>query len=275
MKQLSILKEPQWRACTLVSGSSGNSVFLAAGRTKVLIDAGVAAKSIEEALRKIGEDAADLDAIFVTHEHSDHVRGVGPLARRYKIPIYTNARTFEAMEPNLGNLSRTKVELFTSGEPFGFGDFLLTPFRTSHDAVESVGYRLDSSRFSASVCTDLGEYNESVLKTMAGIDLVFLEANYDEHLLLSGSYPWNLKQRIKGFKGHLSNEDSGTAAGFLVQSGTEKIVLSHLSKENNLPDLAELTVRQILAQNNVMVGQDVILQVAPRYEPGVLHNFQG
>ncbi len=273
MKTVSFLGEPRWEACTLVSGSSGNAIYVSAGRTKLLIDAGVAAKRIEAALAKIGQHASELDAILLTHEHADHIRGAGPLARRHHIPIYTNARTAQALTPMIGNLSKTRMEQFDSAVPFSIGDFSISPFRISHDAAEPVGFRLDAERYSVSVCTDLGEMTDIILQAMSGSDLVFLESNYDENMLLSGTYPWVLKQRIRSRQGHLSNVSSGEAACQLVNFGTENIVLSHLSEENNFPALAELTVAQALREEGVKPDHDLLLQVAPRHTPGRLYQF--
>lgn len=243
--------------------------------TKILVDAGLPARHIETALASVEADPDDLDAILVTHEHSDHVKGIGPLARRYDIPVYVNQRTWEALQPGIGNTSKMTVDVFKTGSAFTLGDVEVLPFKTPHDSVESVGFRIDTGRGVISICTDLGEMDETVFEGIRGSDIVYLEANYDEHMLLSGSYPWRLKQRIKGERGHLSNEISASAACRLVGSGTTRIVLSHLSRENNFPELAELTVTQGLRQWGVEVGGDLELSVAPRHCPGRIYRYAG
>lgn len=259
---------PQWTCCTLFSGSSGNAIYVSAGRTRLLIDAGMPAARIESALRAAGAEAEQLDAILVTHEHSDHIKGVGPLARRHRIPVYTNAGTWSAMSAAVGSTAKLDVRIFESGSVFEVGDVAVRSFRTPHDAAESVGYVLDTGKGRVSVCTDLGEMTPAVMAAIRGSDVVFLESNYDDHMLMAGPYPWPLKKRIRGVRGHLSNDMTAAAACELLSTGTAHIVLSHLSRHNNFPELAEMTVLAELKEKGAEVGRDLLLSVAPPAEPG-------
>ena len=262
-----------WSCCSLFSGSSGNSIFISGGNTNILIDAGRPAKYIEEELANIDVAPEDIDAILVTHEHTDHMAGVGPMARRYKIPVYTNEPTWEARLPKLGTVKTRTHHFCTTGSKCVIGDMAITSFATPHDAVESVGYVVETDKGRVAVCTDLGEMTPDILETLGRSQLVFLESNYDENMLMNGTYPWHLKQRIRGGRGHLSNDLTTEAAASLVETGVSNIVLSHLSKENNFPALAELTVTQGLAERGIKVQRDFELYVAPRYSCGQMLTY--
>ncbi|HHX37099.1 MAG TPA: MBL fold metallo-hydrolase [Clostridiaceae bacterium] len=273
-KNLSFLTAPMWSCCSLFSGSSGNSIFVSGGNTKILVDAGRPAKYIEAELANINVEPTDIDAILVTHEHTDHMQGVGPMARRYRIPVYTNEPTWNAMLPRLGNVAKVVNHVFVTGASFAIGDVRIISFATPHDSAESVGFVIETEKGRIAVCTDLGEMTDDILASLSDAQLVFLEANYDEQMLLSGPYPWHLKQRIRGGRGHLSNDCTMEAATRLTEAGVDSIILSHLSKENNFPMLAELTVRQGLEAQGIDVDTDLSLHVAPRYHCGQMLRYQ-
>ncbi len=262
------MKPDQTRAVTLFSGSSGNALLVESGKTRLLVDAGVCGRDIERAMAHVEADPRNLDGILVTHEHSDHVSGVGVLARRFRIPLYINQATWNALRHSIGKVSPDLVHLIAPGEQTIVKDLAFTSFRTPHDAVDPVGYRIDTGRRQLTVMTDIGHMAGSLVEAAAGSDLVFIEANYDPMMLEHGPYPRPLKERISGTHGHLSNEDCGRAIFDLALKGTARFVLSHLSRENNYPDLAMDTVVRQLAVHGIEVGRDIQIQVARRHQPG-------
>lgn len=232
-----------------------------------MVDCGVNGKSFAGALTEAGvpEDRLNkIAGILITHEHSDHIAGLGVVLRRYRIPVYMNRKTFEAAARQMGNFDLNLVRLIRPEERFTVGEFEVSAFRTSHDAAEPMGYTIETERCKAAVCTDLGRMEDSVMRHLEGSRLVFLEANYEPDLLEHGPYPYYLKERIRGERGHLSNSDSAEAGLLLLRSGTERIVLSHLSRENNYPAMAELVVRQRFREAGAG-ERDYRLSVAQRY----------
>lgn len=256
------------RACTLFSGSSGNSIFIGNKATRLLVDAGVTAKRLEQAMQVQGIEPASLDGILVTHEHTDHIAGLSVLARRYKLPVFMTGKTFEAAKPKLAYSERMDVRLISPDRPFEVGDMAIRPFRTPHDAAESVGFRIDTGHGVFSVASDIGEWTETIAEAVSGSDLVFIEANYDPDMLWFGPYPWPLKKRIDSPHGHLSNEACGLAMRRLLNEGSSRFVLIHLSKENNLPDLAYRSVEGSMREIGASCGKDYTLLTAPRHAPG-------
>ena len=259
--------------CTLFSGSSGNSLFVSSGDTKILVDAGLSGKRVEQALAQIDELAGQIGGILVTHEHRDHIHGVGVLSRRYHIPIYANFATWEAMRADLGKIDEANVQVFETGSPFVVGDFRINAFRTSHDAAESVGFVIEDGRASVGIATDTGIVTEDIVTALKGRDLVVIESNHDPSMLEAGSYPFPLKQRIKGDRGHLSNEICGETVKTLVKAGLDKVVLGHLSEENNYPLLAYQTTARILGEADMAVGRDLSLDVAARKHCGEIYKL--
>lgn len=256
---------PAAKICALRSGSSGNAIFVSDGQTRILIDAGVSLRDIETALQEIGESAESLDGILVTHEHTDHSRSVGALMRRYHIPLFINQGTFDAMRGTLGRYKDEQIRMFTSGMPFEIKDLGVTACRTSHDAAESVAFRIETNHGAVSVCTDLGWPDPTLLNQLAGSRLVYIEANYDPMMLAAGPYPQMTKRRIASDFGHLSNQDSARAITALLEKGTEQFILAHLSKENNYPQLALQTVREHLSAQQAIIDQDLTVAVAKRF----------
>ncbi len=254
----------QLQFCPLFSGSSGNSVYVGTDKTKILIDAGVSGAKITAELEKIGVALKDIQAILVTHEHADHIGGVGVLSRRLRLPVYASAGTWAAMRGKLGAVdARCSIE-FTPGEDFSIGDLDIRPFSTPHDAAEPVGYVVSAGQGKVAVATDLGHLKGGWLNEVEGADVLLLEANHDVDTLEAGRYPYELKKRILGRRGHLSNDDAGRAAVELVKRGVRAIVLGHLSGENNFPELAYASVACALEEAGFKPGRDVMLSVARR-----------
>lgn len=255
----------------LFSGSSGNSILVNSEQSKILIDAGVSGKRMEQALVSIGESIQDIKGILLTHEHSDHIQGAGVLSRKHDIPIYATELTWQACENKLGNV-QTKNTRVISKTDFYIDDLLIEPFETPHDAIDSVGYCVSRGNKKIGIATDLGHFSKTVEYRLHSCDLVLLEANHDVEMLIAGRYPYYLKQRIKSRHGHLSNEDAGEAAVRLAAAGVTSILLGHLSQENNVEQLAFRTVTDALLSSGVTPGRDFNLGLAFRDRvTGVFH----
>lgn len=252
------------KLASLFSGSSGNCIFLSDGDTRLLVDAGLSGKRIEAALSALGECPSDLKAILVTHEHSDHTMGVGVLARRYKVPIYASNGTWDAMGTWPGKLAPGQQCRFVPGDRFSIGQMEIEPFPIPHDAAEPVGYSFRIQNRKITVATDLGHMSRTLLNNLEGSDVLLLESNHDISMLKMGRYPWPLKQRILGDRGHLCNEMAGKVVAHLVANGARCILLGHLSHENNFPELAWQTAANALAEKNLIPGEGFHLEVARR-----------
>lgn len=248
--------------CSLASGSSGNCQYIETKEKKILIDGGLSGKAIENNLRAIGVDPATLDAIFVTHEHNDHVKGVGILARRYHLEVFANENTWLAMEKTVKHIDEKKRAVFESRKPFFYGDLSVYPMPLFHDAAEGCGFVVSEGNKKISHLTDTGWVNTDMLEKMRGSDLYYLESNHDTEMLRNGPYPRVLKERIASTRGHLSNDHCAELLSGLLEKKGEHVVLAHLSGENNLPLLAARSAREALAENSVYEGVDFMLQVA-------------
>ncbi len=232
------------KVAVLASGSSGNAIWVSSGSTAVLIDAGVSGRRISQAAEGLGLDTAQLSAVLVTHEHSDHVSGLGPVTRRFDVPACATVGTHAAIDRRLGKCpGRTVVE---AGTDFEIRDLLVSPFAVSHDCAEPVGYSVSDGRTVVAVATDLGVVSHPVRHRIGRADCVVLEFNHDERMLLDGGYPWFLKQRIMSNEGHLSNEAAARELVSLRDGPMSALVLAHISRENNTPDLALATARDAL-----------------------------
>lgn len=225
--------------CVLASGSKGNAIHLSDGQTSFLIDAGLPGREIERRMRILGQRPEELTALVVTHEHSDHVRAVGVLARRWKLPVYLSAATRNAAA-GLGALA--EVRTFVCGERFAIDGFGVRPFALPHDAADPAGLAIDYGEVKIGLATDLGYATELVRHHLRQCRVLILEANHDPDLLMTGPYPWPLKQRVRGRTGHLSNHDARDVLGELQHPGLQHVVLAHLSEVNNRPDLARRDV---------------------------------
>lgn len=244
------------RLCLLASGSKGNSIYLETGDTRLLIDAGCSGREIVERLLSIDVDPASLHAILVSHEHGDHIRGVGTLARRLKIPVLISYPTLAGSSKLF---ARTSPLEFESGYSFAFRDLQIDPFPITHDACDPVGFVLESGEGKVGIATDLGIATRLVKEKLKGCRALVLEANHDEEMLLNGPYPWHLKQRIKSRHGHLSNNESMELLGDILHEELKGVFLAHLSEVNNHPEkVAEVTTsfmsRQTTCAPRLIVG---------------------
>jgi len=262
------------RFCTLFSGSSGNAVYVATEHGAILIDCGMSGRQTLDAMRAAGLAPEELRALLITHEHSDHVKGAGIVARKLNIPIYATEGTWEGMEGVVGALPAAHRIVITAGESFFLDELEIQPFSIPHDANDPVGYRVYTPQTSVAVATDLGYFADSVRDAVHGSEIVLLESNHDPHMLdRNPHYPERLKKRILGKKGHLSNESGAGAAVELAKGGTRHLLLGHLSQENNTPELAYQTVRGALEQAGAEVDGDVTLHVASRYRVSRLYTL--
>lgn len=257
------------RLCAIASGSSGNCIYAGTQGTHILIDTGISGKKTEEGLMKLGICGCDLDGIMITHEHADHIGGLGVISRKYSIPIYATAKTIDAIKKTrtIGSVDEELFHEISPDESFMLKEMKISPMHTSHDAVDPVAYRISYGSKKIGIATDLGTYNEYTVECLKGMDVLFLEANHDVNMLQVGPYPYYLKQRILGDRGHLSNELSGRLLSRIMHNGLQEIVLGHLSKENNLPELAYETVRlEIEMSENQYHADDFPISVAKRSE---------
>lgn len=255
------------RMCSIASGSSGNCIYVGSDNTHLLVDTGISKKRIEEGLKHLEIKGEELDGILVTHEHSDHIQGLGVFSRKYEVPIYATEGTIEGIKASssLGKMPEGLLHPIVVDESFTIGDIMVDPFEISHDARQPSAYRMECNGRSAAVATDLGMYNEYIVKKLKGLDAILLEANHDVHMLEVGGYPYPLKRRILGDKGHLSNELSGMLLCDILHNGLKHIVLGHLSKENNYARLAYETVKlEVTLGDNPYKGEELDMQVAKR-----------
>lgn len=257
------------RLCSIASGSSGNCIYVGSEATHLLIDTGISGKRVEGGLNELDLTGRDIDAIFVTHEHSDHISGLGVIARKYGIPIYATKGTIEAMKQYSGtkNLDESLFQIVEPDKKLTIKDLTVNPMRISHDAADPVGYRVAYGSKRIAVCTDLGTYNDYTVECLKGMNALLLEANHDVNMLQVGPYPYYLKQRILGDRGHLSNENSGRLLCRILHENLQAILLGHLSHENNLPELAYESVRMEINMSEVPFrDSDFDLRVAKRGE---------
>lgn len=254
---------------SIASGSSGNCIYVGTDNTHIIIDAGISGKKIEEGLNDIGLKTSEMDGILITHEHADHIASLGVLARRYGLPIYATAGTIEGIlsYQNIGKLPEGLFREIKADEQFSINDVDIRPVKISHDANEPVAYRFNHENHSVGVCTDLGMYDDYIVDAFYGVNALLLEANHDVNMLQVGRYPYYLKRRILGDKGHLSNELSGQLLCRLLNDDLDTVLLGHLSAENNLAELAYETVRlEILMDDNKYKPDDFRINIASRYE---------
>lgn len=257
------------RLCSIASGSSGNCIYVGSEATHLLVDVGISGKRIECGLNSLGLTGRDLDGILITHEHADHISGLGVMARKYGVPIYGTRGTLEAIK-NTENLCKIEEELFREvreDEKLTIKDLTINPMRISHDAAQPAAYRIGYGSKKIGICTDLGVYNDYTVECLKGMDALLVEANHDVNMLQVGPYPYYLKQRILGDRGHLSNENSGRLLSRVLHDKLQTIILGHLSKENNLPELAYEAVRmEITMGENPYNANDFRMMVASRSE---------
>lgn len=241
---------------TLASGSEGNSLLVSADDTHLLVDAGISARRIKQSLALLGLTPDDLSAILISHEHTDHTAGLATLLKHHPIPLYATGGTAFYLRPRLPQLDSC-LHLVSPDSSFPVGSAQVTVFATSHDAGESVDYRVDCGDAAVGILTDTGFVPEPAAAALTGVDLLVLESNHDVEWLRSGPYPYSLKQRILGQRGHLSNEDAAAFARRMAECGTRCIILAHLSRENNTPQ------RALAVMETALSGLDVTVEVAP------------
>lgn len=258
--------------CSLYSGSSGNSIYIASSNAKILVDAGLSGKLIERAFKDIGENPSELDGIFVTHEHIDHVKGVGVLSRKYDIPIYANKLTWQGMEGIIGKIKEYNIKVIDE-ENIDIKDVQIKGYKIPHDAAMPSGYSITCGNKKACIATDLGYFSEEVKEAVQDADVLLLESNHDVEMLKFGPYPYSLKRRILSNVGHLSNEECGQAIIASMGDKRKTIILGHLSKTNNYPELAYKTVVNILNSNDIKCEKDILLSVAKRDMPSCYVEF--
>lgn len=250
------------RLTTLFSSSSGNCTLISNDDTNILVDAGVSASGIISALGELNLDICEIDAILVTHEHTDHIKSVGALSRKYNIPVYANEPTMKAVLTAVGDLHDRNIVITQNGCPFNIRSVDVVAFAIPHDAVSPVGYTVNLGNVKMSIATDTGHITKSMLMHMSKSDAVIIEANHDVDMVKKGKYPYVLKKRILSDIGHLSNENAAWLATQLALWGTKKIILGHMSEQNNIPELAYNAAYDKLIQNNIYPDRDVILKVA-------------
>ncbi len=255
------------RLCSIASGSSGNCIYVGSDSTHLLVDTGISKKRIEEGLSELQICGEDLDGILITHEHSDHIQGLGVFCRRYGIPIYATKGTIAGICAckTLGKMPEGLFREISSDEVFDIGDLTVKPFAISHDANEPTGFRIEKGEKAVAVATDLGIYDDYIIECLKGLNAIVLEANHDTHMVEVGPYPYQLKRRVLGEYGHLSNELSGRLLCSILHDNMKHILLGHLSKENNYPQLAYETVKlEVTMSNTPYDGNQIPLMVADR-----------
>ena len=258
---------------TLASGSSGNCALVCCGGTRLLLDAGISARRITTALKGLGVDPASLGGVLVTHEHSDHISGLATLTKQLGLPVYATAPTLRQLCYRIPFLERLCRD-FAPGDGFPVGELWVTSFPTSHDAACSVGYTLAGDGSKLASATDLGRLTPEVLNAVRGCDLLVCESNHDVDWVRSGPYPYYLKERILGDRGHLSNEMGAELAALAAESGARAVVLAHLSSENNTPARARHVAARRLSAAGVGPERDLSLTVAPRKERGPVFRLE-
>lgn len=264
-----------FKFCSLASGSSGNCQYVGSKETKLLIDAGLTGKYITNALQDIDIDVNTIDGLLITHEHSDHIKGVGVLMRRFNIPLYVNEKTWEVMKDRIGCVKGKDIRLFSDCEAFFIGDIRVKPYDIYHDACNPVGFSFVHNKSKISITTDSGCVTDEIIDEIKDSDLLVLESNHDVEMVKFSRYPWFLKKRILSDLGHLSNDTAGNIVAEVVKNGRVKyVLLAHLSKENNFPELAYETVKNIVEDNKIKVGLDINLDLTYRNRIGRVYNIR-
>lgn len=237
--------------CTLASGSKGNAIYVSNGETAVLIDAGLSGVEIERRLKSRNISIAGIDAIVVSHEHADHIQGVGVLSRRHHLPVYLSPQTIDAVAGQLGKA--WKINHFSCGTAFTINTLTIRPFSVSHDASDPAGFTIGGNGVKVGIATDLGIATAMVKTHLKDCGCLVLEANHDPHMLEHGPYPWPLKQRIKSRSGHLSNESCRELLMEVLHDGLSHVILGHLSETNNTPEAALRVVTEALPDTRINV----------------------
>lgn len=250
--------------CSLSSGSSGNCHYVETENSRILVDAGFSGKKIQELLGSIDVCPESLDGIFVTHEHMDHIQGVGVLSRRFNLPIFANKNTWEAMSERIGKIAEENIRVIKTNDYINFLDIDIKPINIYHDASEPVAYIINKGSKKVSLVTDTGMLDRSQEKEISNSDILFIESNHDEFMLEKGLYPRYLKDRISSINGHLSNDDAAKSLERILKGRQEIVVLGHLSKDNNVPELAYETTEKRLREAGLDIDRDINLKLSYR-----------
>lgn len=260
-----------FKFCNLYSGSSGNCSFVGTDNINILIDCGESQKKIINALESIGTNINEINAIVVTHEHSDHVKTLGAISKKYNIPVYANEKTFNNMPEQTELIKEENRKIFNTDDHFEIGDLQIHPFHIPHDAAEPCGYNIYNENNKISIATDIGHMDNNILKKLEESKFLLLESNYEPEILKYAKYPYYLKRRISGPNGHLSNQEASDTIIKLLSTGVNNIMLGHLSKETNFPELAYKTVMDEIINNKL--NNNLTLNVASRIKPSDIINI--
>lgn len=244
---------------SLFSSSKGNCTYVFSENTKILVDVGVSTKRVVDALAKQSVNPSEIDGILITHEHSDHIKGIKVFCKKYKVPVFASKKTWQALV-SLEIENSLKKE-FEPCVDFSIGDINIHPFSIPHDAIDPCGFNLLCQKEKVTVATDIGHITPDLLSSFESSSTILLESNHDISMLKAGNYPYMLKQRIAGNYGHLSNLTSAETIEYLIKKGTKNFILAHLSEENNIPSLALETVKSRLFSNNIDLT-DISIEVA-------------
>lgn len=260
------------RFCSLSSSSKGNCYYVSGTETSLLIDVGISCKQVRLQLEKHNLELSQLDGILITHEHTDHIRGLNVLLKSVNLPVYSAPETLDYLASN--GLVPGNAQLIPVKEEFIVNTLKIKPFKTPHDAVYSQGYRIEGGDDRIiGIATDLGSVTPTVREHLEGCDMVLIESNFDHGMLNNSSYPYPLKLRIKSDNGHLANEDCASEVAHLVRTGSTRFVLGHLSEQNNIPELAYETTNLALKSLEMALGSDYLLEVAPARQTGSMVVF--
>ncbi len=253
------------RFCSIASGSSGNATYIGSDHAHILVDAGVSCKRITEGLKSLGIKPEELNGIFITHEHSDHICGLNVLIKKHRIPVFATGKTIEVLRQmkKFSGYDEDLIQIVEPDQTYSLRDLEINPFRISHDAVDPVAYRVTSQRGSMAVATDMGIFDDYIVEHLKHVDVAMIEANHDIRMLECGKYPYNLKRRILGDKGHLSNENAGRLITRILHDNIKHLFLGHLSRDNNHPDIARHAVsHEIDVADCSYRGNDFPIEVA-------------
>ncbi len=259
--------------CPLVSGSSGNSTYISNGDTRILIDAGISCKQLTEHIKQLGVEPGSINALFITHEHIDHIKGAGVLSRKYNIPVYATPGTWQGIGDTVGEFAPENIRYVTPGQMTVVGDLCVKPFSIPHDTIEPVAYSVFTENRKMTVATDIGHMTNTIRENIYDSDVLLLEANHDIQMLKNGKYPWALKKRILGERGHMSNALAGETLGEIISGKLKYVFLGHLSSENNEPHLAYETVCNILEKDSIKVGKTLQMDTASRFSNSMTIEF--
>ena len=258
--------------CSLVSGSSGNSHFVYTENTKILIDVGMSNKYITSAITDIGEDASKVDAVFITHEHSDHIQGLRVFMKKHKPTLYVSEKTLSAIEKHVPE--GASIVIIEPYMPIQIKDLMVTAFMSNHDAIDPLGYNIQYKDRKISIVTDVGTIDDKVFESLTESDFLVLESNHDVNMLNYGPYPFILKKRILSTIGHLSNDDAAECIKRLYKIGNlRSVLLAHLSKDNNFPELAYLTVKEKLEKDDIVIGRDLHMDILTRDKASTVYRL--